>query len=386
MEVFTLDSQLRRVEVIDLFKSLIWTERFTSAGEFELVINNTPANRALLLPQTKLSCHESQRVMMVETVEEKDDSSGLFLNVSGRSLEAIFEDRIVKQSMANVSAEPKWKLSGKPGDLMRQVFDHIVRNGTLTPSDKIPYLRPGTITPAGTLYEPEEIITIEQDIDTLYSFLSSLGTTHNLGYRLLRNGDNSELYFEVYAGDNRTSAQRTLPAVIFSSNLDNLADTTKLTSIQQYKNVAYVFAPNGTEVVYAASADPSTAGFERRVLIVKADDVTEPAGDTLRRILTQRGMQALAENRGAFAFDGELPPTNNYVYDKDYRLGDLVEMQSSDGIVANMRVSEQIFVSDAEGDRAYPTLSAELFITPDSWYGWDQNEVWEQAEGVWEDA
>jgi hypothetical protein len=33
-------------------------------------------------------------------------------------------------------------------------------------------------------------------------------------------------------------------------------------------------------------------------------------------------------------------------------------------------------VSDKEGDRAYPTLTINEFITPGSWNAWDYNQVW----------
>jgi hypothetical protein len=41
-----------------------------------------------------------------------------------------------------------------------------------------------------------------------------------------------------------------------------------------------------------------------------------------------------------------------------------------------MRVTEQIFVGDKEGDRAYPTLAMNQFINTGSWLSWTSNITW----------
>lgn len=63
MEVYVLDSLLRRSEVIDRFESLIWTERWASWGDFELAIRSTYGSRGLLRKGTQLAMNQSDRVM-----------------------------------------------------------------------------------------------------------------------------------------------------------------------------------------------------------------------------------------------------------------------------------------------------------------------------------
>jgi hypothetical protein len=48
-------------------------------------------------------------------------------------------------------------------------------------------------------------------------------------------------------------------------------------------------------------------------------------------------------------------------------MGDLVELRDDSGLSVIMRVTEQIFVSDKEGERSYPTLSNIVTVTPGSW-------------------
>ena len=75
-----------------------------------------------------------------------------------------------------------------------------------------------------------------------------------------------------------------------------------------------------------------------------------------------------------------------YPYEIAYQLGYLIEMRNIDGITNQMRVQEQIFVSDAAGERAYPTLAIDRFITPGSWFAWDFNQVWQDTDGTWDEA
>jgi hypothetical protein len=136
----------------------------------------------------------------------------------------------------------------------------------------------------------------------------------------------------------------------------------------------------GHEVVYPLDVDPAIAGFERRVLLVKADDITDTDAPTASAKMIQRGLDELAKNRKVQAFDGEISQYSQYQYGRDYHLGDLLDQRNSDGVANQMQVTEQIFVSDSEGERSYPTLTLTKFITPGSWAAWDPNEHWAEVD------
>lgn len=99
--------------------------------------------------------------------------------------------------------------------------------------------------------------------------------------------------------------------------------------------------------------------------------------------MTQRGVEELAKNRSISAFDGEITTISPYKYNRDYDMGDLVEMRNTDGLTNQMLVTEQIFAADETGERAYPTLTIKLFITPGSWLAWENTQVWQDAPGTW---
>lgn len=395
MELYTLDEQLRRVQVIEGYESLIWTERYAAWGDFELKIRSSREARNLLPEGTRLAFSRSHRVMTVETIEDSvDDEGAETLTISGRSLEALLDDRVAFNSLSPLEQQVpdpenpgnfktvviQWTLEGKPADLVRKLFNDICVTKILSPGDGFPHHRAGTIFPTGSIPEPPDTITVTLDPDTLYNSIRKICETYNLGFRVVRGYETGFLYFEVYTGDDRTSAQETRPAVLFSPELDNLTNTTTLTSEAQYKNVAYVFGKTGAAMVYAPGADPNAAGFERRVLFVKADNIDLEPGSGLSSALGQRGLEELAKHRHIFNFDGEIAQTDSYTYGVDYNLGDLVEQRNIDGFSNQMRVTEQIFVSDSEGDRSYPTLSVNFVSNPGSWMSWDANQVWSQVD------
>jgi len=379
MELYTLDSLLRRETVVDKFESLIWTERYVSAGDFELVLHSTPEYRRLFSAGMKLASNVSHRVMKVRTVEDSTDEDGkATLKIKGYSLEKELEDRVAFGALVDTTTGSKWEMTGTPGNIARKIFHDICVTGILSAQDIIPFIHEGNVLFLDdTIAEPSDTVTVAIEHTTVYKALSDLCSMYDLGYRLVRNFDTSQLYFDVYAGSDRTTQQTTLPAVVFSPALGNLQNTTELTTIENYKNVAYVFSPVGYQIVTADGVDAGVEGFERHVLLVKADDITDTNPSVANALMIQRGKEELAKNRQLSAFDGELNHNTEYKYGTDYNLGDLVELRNVDGVTSNMRVTEQIFVADKEGERSYPTLAINLFINPGSWLAWDYNQVWE---------
>ena len=388
MDVFVLDSQLRRIQVFDVYESFIWAERFIPDGDFKLVISNKANNLSYLTEGAWLVINDSERVMVIETVEEAQNAEGLgVLNISGRSIESILKERIARFALSNLEVEPRWVTTGKPVDVVKYVFRHICIDGSLDKRDILPFIKQGSIFPESTVPVPLDEYTIAMDPATLFDTLVDICQTFGLGFALVRNLDKSELYFEVYSGSDRTSAQKVLPSVIFSTELDSLNNTTSLVSIQDYKNVAYVISPLGARTVYAEGYDSAAAGFKRRVLLVKIDSLEPEKGEeglSIQELLQRRGQSALNEHQRLSAFDGEIP-SHGHKYNKDYRLGDIVEMRNAYGETKYMRVTEQIFSSDAEGDKSYPTLSLHKYITPDSWHGWNTIAEWSDVEETWDE-
>lgn len=377
MELYTLDSLLRRESVVDRFESCIWTERWQASGDFELTLKSTLANRSLFTAGTRIAMNLSRRVMTVESVQDKTNDDGLStLTVTGHSLEKLLDDRVVKDNLLDTTVDPNIKLVMTPGNVARQMFDLICRTKVLSTYDGIPFLQPGSIMPASTILENSTVITWEQEVDTLYNSIKAVCEQYDLGFRLLRNADMMQLYFDVYAGHDRTTQQTVFPPVVFAPNFDNLQNTTELTTIEGSKNVALVVSDRGTRYVYPDNVAPDVEGFERRVLLVKVNLGPEvPAGD-VQNLLNVAGLQELSKVRSYSAFDGELNERSNYTYGLHYELGDRVEQRTVDGVVTFRRVTEQIFAQDEQGERSYPTLATNYYVNEGSWLSFNDDTEW----------
>lgn len=374
MEVYALDSLLRREAVIDTFESLVWTERFQAAGDFQLVIKANRENREILKAGTRLVMNESYRVMTVETVEDDTTAEGLaVLTVKGPSLETTLKNRVAKETMA--STDP-WLLEGVPAWIARKIFHDICVTGTLNVKDIIPGVVESSFMPPSTMPEPVDPLVVPLPPSNVYDSIKALCEVWNLGFRLILNHDTGQLHWDVYSGSDRSGMQDDYTPVVFAEALDNLQNVKRFHSIEGSKNVAYVFSPAGYLEVYADNVPPDTAGFDRRVLLVDANDITLDYGtaEEIEAALMQRGREELAQYRTVEAFDGEINPNSQYKYQRDYYLGDVVEMRGKDGVVNLMRVTEQIFTSDRDGDKAYPTLALNLFVNTGSWLMEDDTE------------
>lgn len=375
MDLYILDSQFRRKVVIDWFDSLIWTERFNQFGEIQLTLPSNLESRSYIQENTMLAINGSYRVMMVDTIEDTTDVDGKpTLSVRGRSLEAILKGRIYKDTW---SANATTVLTGTPGDIIRDVFDHICRApGAISTRDELPYLQPGTIFSPGGIPEETNQIRWEQPPAELYGMIETIAKLYNLGFRLVRNFDTSELYFDVYTGTDRTTRQSVVPPVIFSVAMNNLRNTKQLRSHATAKNVAYVISDINNRIVYADGTDPQGAeGFARRaMLVIAAPDAAAPdhAAELVRA-----GEEALRTNAPIRMIDGEVNMQEDYQYEVDYSLGDICEVRNRDGIIDYKRITEQIFVHDGNGERSYPTLASSGYEELSTWASWaNEDLVW----------
>jgi hypothetical protein len=216
-EYWTLDSQLRKASVIEGYESFIWTERRSVWGDFEIHTAATQSMRSLLAVGTMLGMSLSTYIMVVETISDViGDDGAENLKITGRSLEAILEDRVAMSTdqVSDIVTNPKWVLTDTPGNIIRAVFQYICVDLSLDAGDAIPFYHTGTILPAGSIAESSDTIVANLDPTTVYAVATTIADTYGICFGLVRNGETSEVYFEVYTGSDRTSDQTDRDPVI----------------------------------------------------------------------------------------------------------------------------------------------------------------------------
>lgn len=391
MDIYILDALLRPIDVVDQYVSFIWTERWASMGDFEIVIRSTPNNKYRFVVDTKLTIEQSKRVMIVETIEEVNDvENGAVLKVKGRCLNSMFEKRVcARVSTLTGHVSPTWDTYGwTPVELLVLYFYSVCYYGDGDPGDVIPFvMEEGTLYPAENI--PDMDITDYQyamKIQTMYAAFQELCNAYDIGWRFYKDPNSSALYFEGVLGCDRTTQQTDYDPVVFSSDMANLIDTTDYVDNSKYYNairVVYSFKDefdNDDTINVFVKADELTfseGGFDQKTKLLMVTQIPEEMEEVdIPAYLTALGIAELGRSQPVNVYDGEITQDSQYVYERDYNLGDIVEVRSNDGGTAYMRVVEQIFKCDSAGQASYPSLITKSFINPGTWASWKYDVDW----------
>lgn len=348
MDIFMSFDDLKPSRIIDNYESLIWTDRYNSYGDFTLTIKEAPYLMGPLRAYKFLTSSESDKIMMIETVEvhsQPDDEQGNLIKVSGRSVEAILEQRTNELDYSDEFEEV-----GSPGDVAVRIVNRHMVNNTKQPLDNIPNFTVEGGHPASPR------VRFKNRRDDLYSVVKSLCDSDDLGFRIRKNSD-GKLVFGVYKGLDRTNTE-SVAYRLFSQDFGNLIDSSLISSIANYKNHARVIGARTTVDVYPPGTSIYVSGFDRRTLVIHADDVGKD-GEPIERdreTLRQLGLEALSEQsvRNSKIVDGDVLSTK---FDKGIGMGSLVVVRDTYGNENKMRIREIIHSTDADGYRVIPSFS-----------------------------
>lgn len=374
MELYTLDDQFRKKDVIDQYISAIWTERYTDSGDAVLSVADTPANKALLAEGTFLSTPDSDEVMILES---QDIQNGV-LKVTGYTLDKFLVNRMCIPE--NDLEQQSFVITDPPGYVITFLVSRYVESGEFMDDATGPLGINGTYEVIDDLIiddsAPGPTGTFTVARGPLYDEIKKIGQASNVGWSLTPQNitlSSYELWFKTYNGRNLTSDQSTYPVVRFSPSLDSLADIKELRSLANYKTVAYAISPGfdaAAELIggaqftgkaYAYPAAEFETNFNRRTMLVEISGITAEAVNddwaTYQAVMNRHAANALANNNFTKVVDGEVVPQTGLSFGTDYLLGDIVELQNVDGYIQKARVTEYIRSAEKNGFREYPTVS-----------------------------
>ena len=375
MELYTLDRNFHRQDVIDGFLSAIWTERYYGDSEAELVVPPTPDMIDRLPVGTFLGLDGSDEIMILETVNIEPDN----LKVTGISLLKWLNNRFIRVS--SLHQDKYWYISGgPPGWTLWAIIYYMCVQGSpyLDGSVPIGITNPQALAIPGLglkAYDTGGVaISVGVPYGPVYDAMREIATTYEVGMQITLESVTDTSYFlgfRSYRGLDRTTGQSVNPPVRFSPQMDSFTNIKELQSIAALKTLVYAFAPGlnpgegepdlRTTPGVSSLSGPQYTGFDLRALLVFADDITTDmvGGDpnNVLNILNSRAHDALTTNHFVKAVDGEIVPTNQFQYGIHYNLGDIIEVQGNSGVVNTSRVTEYIRAQDKAGERAYPTVA-----------------------------
>ena len=349
MDITVLNSKFSPEHIIDIYESLIWTIRYDSYGDFELTVPAKEQYISILKRGSYISISESDRVMIVEDMRITSDSEdGNKLIVAGRSLESVLERRII------------WGMQQVTGSV-DVCIKNILDANIVSPSD------PNRKISNFTYRFPDDAYIKSCKLDAqftgvnLYVAVSSMCIEFGLGFKILLDGE--KLVFELFNGADRSYSQTANPYVIFSPKFENLSNGSYVENSSDYKNAVLVGGTGeGADRVYLGIGEDS--GLERRELFVDARDIVpyDEEGQVLDPELYilqlyTRGYDKLQEYKSEVLFEGNAGNSDIFTYQRDFFIGDIVQIEDEFGHSATARISEWIVSDDSSGLYAYPTFS-----------------------------
>lgn len=350
MDILVLDTNFNTVDVVSVYESLIWTDRYNSCGDFELFLPMDNKILASLRDDYYLWVKESDHTMIVEKIAiDSDIEDGNKLTVTGRSLECLLERRII------------WGQKAYTGNF-QDAIHNMLDDAFINPSDDARKVDNFVFRASEDPKITELTIDAEYTGDDLYSVISGLCAEKRIGFKIELTDDN-KFEFSLYAGVDRSHNQTENPYVIFSPNFENIINTNYYSSKAEYRNVTLVVG-EGDEFRYRqkVTVGDEVSGLQRRELYTDAGDVSADTEEwTLSNaeyldLLKSTGEQKLSEHKIQTAFEGEVDATQLYTYGEDFFIGDILEFANEYGHEGRVYVSELIISHSDTGVSIYPTF------------------------------
>lgn len=391
MELYTLTSHFLPKESVDEFTSAIWTERYYSAGDVQLVVSPVPSMIELLAPGTFLGLRGTSEIMQIKS---QSIENGL-LTVIGTSMPEYLNQRQAwfKNATYDGSDPAVPKAAERSEDTTAgQLISSAVYETAISPTpfstlwssinldwtnDKIPGLALGRIDTNGAVKR------LTFPLGPLYDGIQKLAQDEGVGIKLYLESatypSGFVFRFATYRGRDRTSEQTVRTMVRLTPKMDSLNEVKEIRSVDAYKNVFYVSYKNVISTHYIPGLGVPT-GFNRRAVLVEAPDIFL-LPEHIAAFREQVARNAIANHVYVQAVDGRVSSKIPYTYAVDYSLGDVIELEGYTEVYSKARVTEYIRSQDQYGEQEYPTLTVldPLFIgyMPDLEPG---NEDW-----PWED-
>lgn len=376
MNIYVLDHNFRRQHIIDIYESLIWTDRYGESGDFELYLPTSQEAIDILQKDMYLSIDTSNYIKIIEDIEiTSNNEDGKKLKVTGRTLDSILDRRIIwgltelNVSLQDGIEELLNKNLINPDDPNRKIDNFVMKKST-----------DSAIT--------DLMIDAQYFGENLYDTIVALCKANYLGFRVLLN-ENNQMQFELYQGVDRTFNQTERAAVEFSPRFDNLINSEYVRSDKTLKNVSLIGgegegAERKTSSVYTNAGlgilnlEGMPKGMNRREMFTDANTISSKVTDADNNDITltneeyieklnHKGMQDLADANGVTTFNGEV---NSYVqseYNKDFFLGDLVQIENEFKMKGVTRITEVIFSDNTQdGVQLFPTFKSD---DSESWNG-----------------
>lgn len=358
MELLIMDENFAGVSTLDIFESLIWTDRYYACGDFEIYIPCSEKMLSTLKQDMYLYLRESEHVMIIEDIQiDTDVEDGAHLTVTGRSLESILDRRVI------------WNLTTLSGGLQAGI-KQLLNENAISPSDPARQI-PNLIFEDSTDTKITNLsLNAQYYGENLYDVICEVCESNEIGFKITLNESN-QMVFSLYAGTDRSYEQTENPYVIFSPGFDNLLNSNYISSKKTLKTVTMITGEgegSDKKKAVAECSNGAGSGLNRREMHTDASGISQTDGENTisdeayTALLQRQGIDELAQNTRTESFEGEVSSGRTYTYGTDYFMGDIVQNVNEFNIEATSRVTEYIMSQDESGIERYPTFTSRPYV------------------------
>ena len=347
MQPIVLDTDFGAIKVLDAYESLIWTERYNQAGDFEFHAPATIELLNIMTPGRYLYLSESDTLMIIEKIEiATDTDEGNKLTVSGPSIASVIARRIV------------WSQTTLDGYLEGQI-QKLLNQNIISPSDNNRRISNFVFEASGDSAIGSMTIKSQYTGDNVYKVITEVCEERGLGFKVTFNSSN-QFVFKLINGKDRTYDQSINEPVVFSPGFDNLIDSDYVNNQADYKTIALIAGQEeGDSRVRTTIQPDASTGLNRRELYIDARDLQQGEGMSdaeYLAILQQRGNEKMASYLGNESFDATMETNIGPKFGVDFFLGDIVQVENEYGLGGKCRVTELIRSMKSSGYFEYPTF------------------------------
>ncbi len=105
--------------------------------------------------------------------------------------------------------------------------------------------------------------------------------------------------------------------------------------------------------IYASVGTAS--GLQRREMFVDESGTSQDSGNYLSE-LASKGFTTLSENLESIGYEGEAEMSQQFVYGRDFKIGDIVQVDDGYGHYGSVVISEVVISENEEGLSTFPTF------------------------------
>ncbi|MDZ5711668.1 siphovirus ReqiPepy6 Gp37-like family protein [Jeotgalibacillus haloalkalitolerans] len=281
----------------------------------------------------------------------KDDEDQDMIIVKGHELKIITRQRTtIPPEGADYTV-----YNGTVEWVMRKVMlDHFIQPED--PARLFPFLQLGIFKDAGPKTR------VQQTNKPVNEVLTEISKIHDIGWRITPDLEAVQYLFQVFSGTDRSDE------VLFEDEygIDNILSASYTDTMEDYKNVAYVYG-EGEGAVRKRVLIGNATGWNRHELTIDARDLQSEEEELTEAqylsILQSRGYERLAEHQmQEFLSIKTLANTEGapFQYGRDFYLGDIVMIQLNRwGLAKKDRVTSVLHVWEDIGYRQDIMFGAE---------------------------